>query len=173
MINVKRHSRKVIRQLQYDFRQFTVPDFVAYLIQTRQRDLILTPTQFKPGLHGIWIRAETADYVFYDGATHPIHQVHHILHELGHIILKHEPHSLKDVLPEDLLAGMREQGDANPVGHCRQWEPDASWQEREAEAFVYWLQREILVAGRLVALTHPETSIDELKRFTWSLAYND
>ncbi len=171
MTDVKRHSLEVIRQLQYDFRQFSVPDFVAYLVQMRQRDIVLKPARFKPGLHGMWIRADTADYVFYDCATHPIHQVHHILHELGHLILKHEPHPLDDVLPAELLSNLMEQ--ATPTGHCRQWEPEASWQEQEAEAFVYCLQREILIAGRMTALTHPETSIDELKRFTWSLAYND
>jgi hypothetical protein len=46
-------------------------------------------------------------------------------------------------------------------------------EDREAECFVQQLQHEILIAGRLAALTHPVTSIGELAPFTRSLGYSD
>ncbi len=173
MTDMEARVRHTIRELRYDFRHFTVPDFIAYLKTTRQRDIILNAVPLDGGLHGLWVRAETADYVFFDRRTHPIHQVHHILHEVGHMVLGHRPRDLALVLPPALLAELTARIARAPHGHCRMWEPHETLEEREAEYFVQQLQHKILIAGCLIALTHPVTSIGELTPFTRSLGYGD
>jgi hypothetical protein len=169
----KRRIRRVIRELHYDFHEFSVSDFVAYLETTRQRDIIVHGWPFQAGLHGFWLRAETADYVFFDRETYAMHQVHHILHELGHIILEHQPRDLSEALPPELLNALSQLGMMAPRGHSRMWEIHETLEDREAEWFVRQLQHEILIAGRLVSLTHPVTSIGEMTRLTRSLGYAD
>ncbi len=165
--------RQVIDGLHYPFRQFTVSHFIAHLETLRQRAIILNGASFDAGLHGFWVRADTADYVFFDQHTHPIHQVHHILHEAGHLVLEHRPRDLASVLPPALLAELTARIARAPYGHCRMWEPHETLEEREAEYFVQQLQHKILIAGCLIALTHPVTSIGELTPFTRSLGYGD
>jgi hypothetical protein len=163
----------VVDGLGYDFAQFTVPHFLAHVQALRARDIILHGVPFDRGLHGFWIRADTADYVFFNRRTHTIHQAHHILHELGHMVLGHRLRDLAAFLPPGLVAELRTSIAAELQGHCRRWDPHDTPEEQEAEWFVRHLQREILLAGRLAALTHPDTSIDALSRFTRSLGYDD
>lgn len=169
----KRRIRRTIRELRYDFHQFSVSDFVTYLETTRKRDIIVNGWPFQAGLHGFWLRAETADYVFFDRETYAMHQVHHILHELGHIILGHQPRDLAAVLPPDLLVALSHLQITSPRGHSRMWEIHETPEDREAEWFVRRLQHEILIAGRLASLTHPVTSIGEMTHLTRSLGYAD
>jgi hypothetical protein len=160
-----------MRQLDYDFRQFTLEHFLAHLIQRRQRDIIVTGVPSEHRFHGAWIKADTADYVFFSGSTHPVHQVHTILHELGHIILGHQGDLLENVLPPALLAALNQQ---RAVGRMRQvGSLDKSPEDREAEAFVRLLQRQIMFANRLEQLTARTTSIEALEPFTRSLGYHD
>jgi hypothetical protein len=169
----KRRIKQVIQELRYDFHEFSVPDFVLYLETTRRRDIILNGWPFKAGVHGFWLRAETADYVFFDRETYAMHQVHHILHELGHIILGHQPRDLTEALPPELLAALSQLEITSPQGHSRMWEIHETFEDREAEWFVRELQHEILIAGRMASLTHPVTSIGEMTRLTRSLGYAD
>ncbi len=151
MTDAEARVRQAVRELRYDFRRFTMPGFMTYLAQVRQRDIILRGVPFEGRLHGLWVRADTADYLFYDRRTHPVHQVHHILHEVGHLVLAHPPHDLAAALlpvGEDHLS--------SPLGsHCRGRDLHESPTEREAEWFARYLQRDILLAGRLAALARP------------------
>ena len=158
--------------LGYDFRQFTIPHFIQHFEALRARDIILQGVPFDQGLHGFWVRADTADYVFFNRRTHEIHQVHHILHELGHMMLRHQLRDLAAFLPPAIVAQLRASISVALQGHCRRWDPHETPEEQEAELFVRRLQREILLAGRLAALTHPDTSIGGLGRFTRSLGYD-
>jgi hypothetical protein len=172
MTDGEARAQAVVDGLGYDFRQFTVPHFIAHIQALRQRDIILHGVPFDRGLHGFWVRAETADYVFFNRRTHTTHQVHHILHELGHMVLRHRLRDLSAFLPPELAAQLRTSISPELRGHCRHWDPHDTPEEQEAEWFVRCLQREILLAGRLSALTHPDTSIDALGRFTRSLGYD-
>ncbi len=99
--------RRVIAGLHYDFSRFTIPHFIAHLEALRQREIILNGVAFDGRLHGLWVRAETADYVFFDSRTHPVHRVHHILHEVGHMVLGHRLHDLAAFLSPELVAQLR------------------------------------------------------------------
>ena len=172
MIDCEGRVRAAVDGLNYDFGQFTISHFTTHVQAQRQREIILRDMSFDRGLHGFWIRAETADYVFSNNDTHRTHQVHHILHELGHIILAHQPCDLSEYLSSELIAQLQTSFASNPHGHCRLWITHDTLEEREAECFVRRLRREIQRAGRLSALTHPDTSIQELGRFTRGLGYD-
>jgi hypothetical protein len=144
--------RRAIAGLHYDFSRFTVPHFIAHLECLRQREIILNGVAFEGRLHGLW--------------------VHHILHEVGHMVLGHRLHDLAAFLPPELVAQLRAALCPELHGHCRRWDLHDTPDEREAELFVRLLQQKILLAGRLTALTHPDTSIDALSRFTRSLGYD-
>lgn len=158
--------------LSYDFKQFTVPHFITHLQMMRRRDIILNGVLFDQGLHGIWVRADTADYVFFNRRAHKIHQIHNILHELGHMVLGHPLHDLANILPPEITTRLRASISPELHGHYRRWNPLDLPEEHEAELFVRSLQSEILLAERLAALTHPDTSIDALSHFTRSLGYD-
>jgi hypothetical protein len=171
LTEVETHIQAAIRRLDYDFRHFTLDHFIAHLIQRRQRDIILAGFPAGHGFHGAWLREETADYVLYNTSAHPVHQVHTILHELGHIVLGHRGDPLEAALPPALLAALNRH---RAVGRLRQVGGiQDSPEDREAEAFVRLAQREIMFAHRLEQLTSRTSSIETLERFTRSLGYHD
>jgi hypothetical protein len=94
-----------------------------------------------PGPFGVWITAETADYILYQRETTKPHQDHIILHELGHLLAGHRSDEDDDALIAELYP------DVEPDALREQYPdlaPDAvrralrrtsydSEQEREAE----------------------------------------
>jgi hypothetical protein len=68
-------------------RPFTLDAFRDGLACDRGRPLRLVPMPASaPGLCGLWISTDHADYVVHHVATSPLHQEHIILHELAHMI---------------------------------------------------------------------------------------
>lgn len=70
---------------------FDLDAFCAEVAIRRGRPLIRQPV---PGLSadapcGLWIGTATADHVFYDPGTSPLHAEHIVLHELAHILSGH------------------------------------------------------------------------------------
>lgn len=164
--------QEAVAHLNYDFRHFTLPHFIDHLIHLRRRDIILKAFPFDRDIYGLWLRAETADYVFYSRSTHQVHATHNILHELGHIVLNHPGQDLSILRPQ--LAACLPTGSAPAVrGQFRTVIPGSGPEEYEAELFVRHLQCEIRNANRLEQLTRRSSSIDELDRFTRSLGYHD
>lgn len=162
-----------IRRLDYDFKRFTVQDFINHIIQLRERHIVLVPYYFERDLHGVFVRAKSADYVFYNDDGHPVHKVHNILHELGHIVLNHPGMPLDKVIAPEYLAQIGTDQAGRVCAHFRTIVPGNSREEQEAEAFVRHLQREIIVANRLEQLTGRSSSIDNVVKFTRSLGYHD
>src|SRR3954451_1373115 len=70
---------------------FDLDAFCAEVAHRRNRPLHRTAV---PGLRsgapcGLWIGTATADHVFYDPGTSPLHAEHIVLHELAHILSGH------------------------------------------------------------------------------------
>lgn len=173
MHDIHAHVRAVIHQMDYDFRQFSLADFVDHLIHIRQRHICVIPKDFAPGLHAMWLPYPTADYVFYNKNTHVIHQIHNILHELGHIVLDHARLDLADVLPPKLLAQLDRKPSTVVLGHARSGALHDTREELEAEAFVRQLQEQIVFANHIDELTNRSSSIAALAKYTRSLGYRD
>lgn len=155
---------EVINQLGYDFKKFDLQNFIDHIQHRRQRDIILVPAVFGYELSAVWVRAETADYAFYNTTHHPIHQTHSILHELAHITLEHSCVPIDDILPAELLA---ELDISNPIGRPRIATPlfKDSEEERAAEEFVYVIQQQVINANRLEQLIEQGSSNKILNKY--------
>jgi len=58
--------------------------------QASGRAIVLMPTPMIFGnLCGLWLATAQANYVFYEQRTTPLHQLHIVFHELGHILRGH------------------------------------------------------------------------------------
>ena len=128
----------VVAALNYDFTDFTLDHFITQVEADRQRTLFIADYDFEPDLHGAWLPAVTADYLFVSRSAHPIHRNHIILHEIAHMLLNHRAHDLSAVLGAELSALL---GLSDRWGHLRSTrsaEADPE-QEQEAEQFVLLL----------------------------------
>ena len=156
----------VLDSLCYDFDEFEVDHFVQHLEHLRGRSIVRVSYDFEAGLTGLWIPAETADYIFYTRFTHPIHQAHITLHEIAHMVLGHSCKRIDQILPPTLINTLRL---SNEFLGRRSEDSEADFDEQEAEAFVYFIQQRIVAAKRLSQLTQGQSSIEGLNRFTDSL----
>lgn len=70
---------------------FQLTRFTDRLAALRGRPLLLVPTRDMAlgNLCGMWMATATNDYVFYEQDTSAVHQRHIVLHEIGHILLRH------------------------------------------------------------------------------------
>src|SRR5919202_1513955 len=79
---------------------------VAAVAARRHHPIVLCPVRGRPVPCGMWIAAESRDYIFYEADTSPLHQTHIILHELAHAVLGHDPariahpELLRELLPD-------------------------------------------------------------------------
>jgi hypothetical protein len=156
----------VLDSLCYKFDEFEVDHFVRHLEHLRGRSIVRMSYDFDPSLTGLWIPAETADYIFYTRFTHPIHQVHITLHEIAHMVLGHACKRIDQIVPPTLLNTF--QSSDKFLGRVSD-DSETDFDEQEAEAFVYLIQQRIVAAKRFSQLTHGQSSIDGLNRFTDSL----
>jgi hypothetical protein len=172
MHDTEQRALEAIERLNYDFRQFTLHHFLHHLMRVQQRKIVLQPLDFEE-IHAAWMAVGQLDYIFYDANTHEVHQIHNILHECGHIALGHSGRDIRSLVSPALLRAARALT-AEPVrGRLRMPHPSHDPQEREAEAFVRLLRREILTADRLEHLTGRASGIDGLARFARHLGYRD
>ena len=163
--------KAAIDKLGYDFDQFELNDFVRHVERLLRREIILIPFAFDRGLSALWIRAETAHYIFYNDRTHAIHQAHSILHEIGHIVLNHACRPLDEVLPPDLLKLLQTrqpQGRLRKVGLPLRQDPE----EQEAEMFVFEIQRSLLPKQRQFEVMGQSSSNEALRKWVDSMAFD-
>ncbi len=69
---------------------FSARAFSHSLAARRGRPIRLHPLESTAGPSGAWVATTTADYIFYEQATSPLHQEHIILHELSHLLCGHD-----------------------------------------------------------------------------------
>ncbi|MEO1439203.1 MAG: hypothetical protein AAFV33_02300 [Chloroflexota bacterium] len=161
-----------LNRLNYDFQHFSVDHFVRHVETHTRREIILNRLSLDLRLSALWIRAETADYIFYNQNVHPVLQNHSILHELAHIVLKHPAHRVEDVLTPELVTQLH----ARPAkGRLRLAEPThrQGVEEREAERFVVLIQRRVLEARRLEILKGPSTSNVALREWVDGMGFTE
>lgn len=95
-----RRLRRQCQQLLTD--QIPIPDpfdvrqLCHDLAIQRGKAIELVPLSLSGGPSGMWLSTDAADYVFYERDTSNLHQSHIILHEIGHIVARHESSSLED-----------------------------------------------------------------------------
>lgn len=79
---------------------------VAAVAARRRHPIPLCPVCGRLVPCGMWVAADSRDYVFYEADTSPLHRAHIILHELAHALLGHDPariaraELLRELLPD-------------------------------------------------------------------------
>lgn len=91
MVDARLLSEKVLAELQYDYRDFSIDHFIHWLEQKKGRRIFSTPYDFPAGMFGAWFTddEEPNEYIFYRNNVPPIYQIHNQLHELAHFLLDH------------------------------------------------------------------------------------
>ena len=88
-LHLRRGVKQLLRELDLDT-PLDVRVLCDRLAQRRGRPIRLMPYPLPaPGVFGLWMGTEKADYILYQKETTPAHQDHIILHEVGHIISDH------------------------------------------------------------------------------------
>lgn len=83
---LRKHCKRVLRDLGVS-PPLQVHELCRRLGDYRGRPIRLAPYALPaPGPFGLWVATSTADYIFYQQETSPLHQDHIILHEVGHIL---------------------------------------------------------------------------------------
>jgi len=83
-------------------RPWNLRDFISGLEEQRCRPIRVEPYPTEARLQhpcGMWIRRDDVDIIFYERSTSQYHRQQIILHEIGHIVLQHEPVSVKATGP--------------------------------------------------------------------------
>jgi hypothetical protein len=102
----------------------------ARLARHRGKPIILTPHPIPvPGPFGVWLSTSRADHIIYQEQTTRQHQVHIILHEVGHLIADHR----SDEQDDDLLNELYPSLSPGTVRRALRRTSYDSTQEREAE----------------------------------------
>ena len=105
-MDVKSEANKILQELEYDFRVFTIEGFVRHVGETREREIITIPWAMPPMLFGAWISdEEPREYIFYRNDVSGIHQIHIQLHELSHFLFGHPTLQINQKLIADVVAG--------------------------------------------------------------------
>ena len=84
-------AAKRLRALGYNFRDFSIDDFVAWVEKSIERKIFFFPWEMPPGLFGAWLSdgEQPTEYIFYRSNAESLHQIHIQLHEVAHILLGH------------------------------------------------------------------------------------
>jgi hypothetical protein len=70
---------------------FGLSQFVTELERQRRRPIHLRPFTSGPGVPcGLWIGTVDADYIYHEAGTTPFHATHIAVHELAHMLLRHQ-----------------------------------------------------------------------------------
>jgi hypothetical protein len=158
----KQRVTEALRQLGYDFNHFVLSDFLAYVEAKRGRRIVVQDLPLAE-LFGAWIPTPDIDYILVNETTHTVHRAHNILHEVGHIILKHAGHQFKDVLKPELLRLLRVEEAWGCARYIYTNDLSNTPEEREAEEFVFQIQDHVSRANRLHELIESGTSIQSLR----------
>lgn len=90
-MNAKLIAEKALKELQYDFRAFSIQGLICHVSKLKGREIVTIPWVMPATVFGAWMSddEESKEYIFYRDNVPVIHQVHIQLHELSHLLLGH------------------------------------------------------------------------------------
>jgi hypothetical protein len=151
-MDVNSKANKILQELDYDFRAFTIEGFVRHVGETRGREIITIPWAMPPMLFGAWISdEEPREYIFYRNDVSGIHQIHIQLHELSHFLFEHPTIQINQKLMAEVAAGQASFPFANLP---RLRSPNKDKIEVEAETLAGLIQKQVIQNSKLDRLTH-------------------
>ena len=151
-MDAKSKANKIIQELGYDFRAFTIEGFVRYIGETKGREIITIPWAMPPMLFGAWISdEEPREYIFYRNDVSGIHQIHIQLHELSHFLFGHPTLQINQKLITDVASGQTSLPFADLP---RLRSPNKTTIETEAETLASLIQKQVIQNSQMDRLTH-------------------
>lgn len=96
--SLRRYCRHLLRELELR-PPLDVTDLCGRLAEHRGKPILLAEHPLPvPGPFGVWLSTARADHIFYQAQTTGSHQVHIIVHEIGHLIAGHRSDEQDDDL---------------------------------------------------------------------------
>ena len=160
------NAEKILAELHYDFRRFTIGGFLASVGENKGREIIATPWPMPRKIFGAWLSddEEPREYIFYRDNVPVIHQIHIQLHELAHFLLQHPTLRINQKLIAEVLDGQT----SLPFGDSLKLRsPNQNPIEKEAEELADLIQRQVIENLQLAQLsqsTSQRTLADFLKQ---------
>jgi hypothetical protein len=171
MVDPRLKAEKVLGELNYNYKAFTIENFVRTIGETKSRAILTIPWKMSGGLFGAWISdgEEPKEYIFYRENVPLIHQVHIQLHELSHFLLGHSTLKIRKDLIVSAIKGV-EQMPFNELTLLRSTEKNEI--ETEAETLASLMQERIIRNSQLDQLTHDLSSDEKMANFLLTLGLN-
>ena len=154
-------ARKILSELNYDFRDFTIDHFIDWIETVRGRKFILYPWTMPSGMFGAWMTVgdEPKEYIFYRDSISRLHQIHVILHELSHFLCGHPTKTItKKLIQESFNSGR-----VLPFNDLVQLRsPEMSVYEHEAESLASLIQDQVIRYSQVEQLTRGGSSDENI-----------
>lgn len=160
-------ASQVLGKIDYDFRKFTMEDFVRQVEVSTGRSIHFIPYDMPLGVFGAWIsdHEDPAEYIFYRKDVPELHQVHIQLHELAHFLCGHTTLTTGSHHLNNLLHGSPEPAFRQIKLRTHQ----SANAELEAEVLASTIQEQVIRASRLNYLTRVVSSDPKVSRYFQSL----
>jgi hypothetical protein len=137
---LRRRCNVLVGQLSIP-QPFDLAQFCDQLATSRGRPIHLLPLALPASApSGLWIAGRRADYIVYEQHTSPTHQRHIVLHEIGHMLCRHQPPQRTEATqPHDLFPSLTPQ----TVQRILQRTSYSTDEEREAELIASLILRRV------------------------------
>lgn len=159
--NVKTRMRALLDELDYNFADFTLDDFVSWLERQRGRPIILQPWSMPPAMSGTWIADDRYDHIFFDKHASPVLQDHIKLHEIAHILCGHDTVKLE---PEKFSALLNHPAVPLAAHEVLMRSTHTGEQEIEAETLAALIQERVIKtqgSEKFIALVSSDEEFEE------------
>jgi hypothetical protein len=171
MVDPRLKAEKVLGELNYNYKAFTIENFIRTIGETKSRAILTIPWKMSGGLFGAWISdgEEPKEYIFYRENVQVIHQVHIQLHEISHFLLGHS--TLK--ISRDMLVSAVKGNIEIPFADLtllRSTEKNEI--EIEAETLASLIQERIIRNSQLNQLIHDLSSDEKMANFLRTMGLN-
>ena len=161
-MSTESRMKVVLDDLDFDFSEFTMDSFVAWIESHIGRKIRFNPWPMPPGMFGVWMSDadEPVEHIFYDNTGPLIQQVHTQLHELSHVICEHPTARLTHDEMQSLLFQSAE--DPTVLDDVLLRAPTKDVVEEEAEILASLIQHQAIKNKRLQHLAITASSDNDL-----------
>ena len=145
-------ARKILSELNYDFRAFTISHFIKWIEAIKGRDILLCPWKMPSGLFGAWMSdgENPREFFFFRENAERLFQIHIQLHELSHYLCGHPTKKITKKQIQEAL----EKGIALPFDELvKLRSPEMSAYEYDAESLASLIQEQIIRNSQIEQLT--------------------
>jgi hypothetical protein len=157
-------ARKILSELNYDFRAFTIDHFIGWIEEIKHRQIVLIPWRMPSGMFGAWMSDgdEPREFIFYRNNVTLLHKIHIQLHELSHFLCGHPTKSITRKSLQESRDGIRELP-FNELVKLRS--PEMSTYEQEAETLASLIQEQVIRHSQIQQLTRGISSDEKIAEY--------